>query len=118
MADGLGLKREIAQVAKDKGIDADEIIGALEEAMKQAARRERVPLMDCGAHVYFLDSAMQMQLTGEPSANRQDVGGRAMAAASCSPPPALPVIRRRAAAARGLRHRWRSRTGYRVPTSV
>jgi N utilization substance protein A len=41
MADGLGLKREIAQVAKDKGIDADEIIGALEEAMKQAARRER-----------------------------------------------------------------------------
>jgi N utilization substance protein A len=43
MADGLGLglKREIAQVAKDKGIDADEIIGALEEAMKQAAQRER-----------------------------------------------------------------------------
>ncbi|MFP8878939.1 MAG: transcription termination factor NusA, partial [Myxococcota bacterium] len=41
MADGLGLKREIAQVAKDKGIDAEEIIGALEEAMKQAARRER-----------------------------------------------------------------------------
>ena len=41
MADGLGLKREIAQVAKDKGIDAGEIIGALEEAMKQAARRER-----------------------------------------------------------------------------
>ncbi len=41
MADGLGLKREIAQVAKDKGIDANEIIGALEEAMKQAARRDR-----------------------------------------------------------------------------
>ncbi|MGE4605809.1 MAG: transcription termination factor NusA, partial [Myxococcota bacterium] len=41
MADGLGLKREIAQVAKDQGIDAEEIIGALEEAMKQAARRER-----------------------------------------------------------------------------
>ncbi len=41
MTDGLGLKREIAQVAKDKGIDANEIIGALEEAMKQAARRER-----------------------------------------------------------------------------
>jgi len=39
MADGL--KREIAQVAKDKGIDANEIIGALEEAMKQAAHRER-----------------------------------------------------------------------------
>ncbi len=35
------LKREIDQVAKDKGIDAGEIIGALEEAMKQAARRER-----------------------------------------------------------------------------
>jgi len=34
------LKREIDQVAKDKGIDAKEIIGALEEAMKQAARRE------------------------------------------------------------------------------
>jgi N utilization substance protein A len=37
----LGLKREIDQVAKDKGIDAGEIIGALEEAMKQAARREK-----------------------------------------------------------------------------
>jgi transcription termination/antitermination protein NusA len=37
----LGLKREIDQVAKDKGIDAGEIIAALEEAMKQAARRER-----------------------------------------------------------------------------
>jgi N utilization substance protein A len=35
------LKREIDQVAKDKGIDAGEIIGALEGAMKQAARRER-----------------------------------------------------------------------------
>jgi N utilization substance protein A len=34
------LKREIDQVAKDKGIDSKEIIGALEEAMKQAARRE------------------------------------------------------------------------------
>jgi N utilization substance protein A len=37
----LGLKREIDQVAKDKGIDSAEIISALEEAMKQAARRER-----------------------------------------------------------------------------
>ena len=36
----LGLKREIDQVAKDKGIDRHEIISALEEAMKQAARRE------------------------------------------------------------------------------
>ena len=36
-----GLKREIDQVAKDKGIDPTEIISALEEAMKQAARRER-----------------------------------------------------------------------------
>ncbi|MCH2173260.1 transcription termination factor NusA [Myxococcota bacterium] len=36
----LGLKREIEQVAKDKGIDRDEIISALEEAMGQAARRE------------------------------------------------------------------------------
>jgi N utilization substance protein A len=35
------LKREIDQVAKDKGIDSGEIISALEEAMKQAARRER-----------------------------------------------------------------------------
>ena len=33
------LKREIDQIAKDKGIDSDEIIGALEEAMKQAARK-------------------------------------------------------------------------------
>jgi N utilization substance protein A len=33
------LKREIDQIAKDKGIDVDEIIGALEEAMKQAARK-------------------------------------------------------------------------------
>ena len=37
----LGLKREIDQVAKDKGIDSGEIISALEEAMKQAAKRER-----------------------------------------------------------------------------
>jgi len=36
---GLNLKREITQIAKDKGIDVDEIIGALEEAMKQAARK-------------------------------------------------------------------------------
>jgi len=40
MAEGLGLKREIDQIARDKGINPDEIIGALEEAMKQAARRE------------------------------------------------------------------------------
>jgi N utilization substance protein A len=37
----IGLKREIDQIAKDKGIDSKEIIGALEEAMKQAARREQ-----------------------------------------------------------------------------
>jgi len=37
----IGLKREIDQIAKDKGIDVKEIIGALEEAMKQAARREK-----------------------------------------------------------------------------
>ena len=36
----LALKREIDQVAKDKGIDRREIISALEEAMKQAARRD------------------------------------------------------------------------------
>ncbi|MEE2672976.1 MAG: transcription termination factor NusA [Myxococcota bacterium] len=36
---GLNLKREIDQIAKDKGIDSDEIISALEEAMKQAARK-------------------------------------------------------------------------------
>jgi len=35
----VNLKREIDQIAKDKGIDTMEIIGALEEAMKQAARR-------------------------------------------------------------------------------
>ncbi|HXV37655.1 MAG TPA: transcription termination factor NusA [Myxococcota bacterium] len=40
MAEGLGLKREIDQIARDKGIDPADIIGALEEAMKQAARRE------------------------------------------------------------------------------
>ena len=40
MAEGLGLKREIDQIARDKGINSEEIIGALEEAMKQAARRE------------------------------------------------------------------------------
>ena len=33
------LKREIDQIAKDKGIDSKEITGALEEAMRQAARR-------------------------------------------------------------------------------
>jgi N utilization substance protein A len=36
---GLNLKREIDQIAKDKGIDSGEIISALEEAMKQAARK-------------------------------------------------------------------------------
>ncbi len=41
MVQGLGLKREIDQIARDKGIDPNEIIGALEEAMKQAARREQ-----------------------------------------------------------------------------
>ena len=34
------LKREIDQIAKDKGIDKKTIINALEEAMKQAARRK------------------------------------------------------------------------------
>jgi len=33
------LKREIDQIAKDKGIDSGEIIGALESAMEQAARK-------------------------------------------------------------------------------
>jgi N utilization substance protein A len=37
----IGLKREIDQIAKDKGIDRSEIIKAVEEAMKQAARRDR-----------------------------------------------------------------------------
>ncbi|MCG8591518.1 MAG: transcription termination factor NusA, partial [Proteobacteria bacterium] len=36
---GASLKREIDQIAKDKGIDKNEIVGALEEAMKQAAKR-------------------------------------------------------------------------------
>jgi len=36
---GLNLKREIDQIAKDKGIEATEITGALEEAMRQAARK-------------------------------------------------------------------------------
>ena len=34
------LKREIEQLAKDKGIDRETIIGALEEAMRQAARKK------------------------------------------------------------------------------
>jgi transcription termination/antitermination protein NusA len=34
------LKREIEQLAKDKGIDRETIIGALEEAMVQAARKK------------------------------------------------------------------------------
>ncbi len=34
------LKREIDQVAKDKGINRKEIVSALEEAMKQAAKRD------------------------------------------------------------------------------
>ncbi len=34
------LRREIEQIAKDKGIDKDTIIEALEEAMRQAARRK------------------------------------------------------------------------------
>ena len=35
----MNLKREIDQIAKDKGIDSTEITGALEEAMRQAARK-------------------------------------------------------------------------------
>ncbi|MDH3283929.1 MAG: transcription termination factor NusA [Acidobacteriota bacterium] len=45
----LGLKREIDQVAKDKGIEPAEIISALEEAMKQAARKERGQEMEIDA---------------------------------------------------------------------
>jgi N utilization substance protein A len=37
----LNLKREIDQIAKDKGLDRSEIIHAVEEAMKQAARRAK-----------------------------------------------------------------------------
>jgi N utilization substance protein A len=37
----LNLKREIDQIAKDKGLDRSEIIRAVEEAMKQAARRAK-----------------------------------------------------------------------------
>ncbi len=36
---GMNLKREIDQIAKDKGIESGEITGALEEAMRQAARK-------------------------------------------------------------------------------
>ncbi|MFT5441756.1 MAG: N utilization substance protein A [Myxococcota bacterium] len=36
---GQNLKREIDQIAKDKGIDSNEIISALEEAMVQAAQK-------------------------------------------------------------------------------
>ncbi|MCH7869856.1 MAG: transcription termination/antitermination protein NusA [Myxococcales bacterium] len=36
---GVNLKREIDQIAKDKGIDSNEIIAALEEAMVQAAHK-------------------------------------------------------------------------------
>ena len=36
---GQTLKREIDQIAKDKGIDGNEIASALEEAMLQAARK-------------------------------------------------------------------------------
>ena len=36
---GMNLKREIDQIAKDKGIDPNEITGALEEAMLQSARK-------------------------------------------------------------------------------
>jgi len=35
----LNLKREIDQIAKDKGIESEEIVSALEEAMMQAARK-------------------------------------------------------------------------------
>ena len=49
-----GLKREIDQVAKDKGIDRMVIIGALEEALKQAARRK-----------YGLERAIEAQFNDE-----------------------------------------------------
>ncbi len=40
MQQGISLRMIIEQISRDKGINAQEIIGALEEAMKQAARRE------------------------------------------------------------------------------
>ncbi len=49
-----GLKREIDQIAKDKGIDRMVIIGALEEALKQAARRK-----------YGLERAIEAQYNEE-----------------------------------------------------
>jgi N utilization substance protein A len=36
----IGLKREIEQIARDKGIDRKVIVAALEEAMRQAARKK------------------------------------------------------------------------------
>jgi transcription termination/antitermination protein NusA len=56
----LGLKREIDQVAKDKGIDSSEIISALEEAMKQAARRERG--QECEIEARFNEDLGEIEL--------------------------------------------------------
>ncbi len=55
-----GLKREIDQVAKDKGIDSAEIISALEEAMKQAARRERG--QDAAIEAHYSDDLGEIEL--------------------------------------------------------
>ncbi len=55
----LALKREIDQVAKDKGIDRKEIIAALEEAMRQAARREGA---ECEIDARYNDELGEVEL--------------------------------------------------------
>lgn len=55
-----GLKREIDQVAKDKGINSAEIISALEEAMQQAARRERG--QDAAIEAHYSDDLGEIEL--------------------------------------------------------
>jgi len=55
-----GLKREIDQIAKDKGIDRDLIVEALEEAMKQAARRKYGQEKELEAH--FNDELGEIEL--------------------------------------------------------
>ena len=67
----IGLKREIDQIAKDKGIDPKEIIGALEEAMKQAARREQG--QDKEIEATFNDELGEVELYGLRPARRGEI---------------------------------------------
>ena len=75
---GLNLKREIDQIAKDKGIESAEIIAALEDAMKQAARRRhgQEKEIDARYNEELGEVELLIQVLGKTGRCRGDRGGR------------------------------------------